>query len=69
MKLITILVGCGDRTCVYADLAMHTFDAIEVVAAVDPDKERQKSLPFPFSGYAPCIHLLILKSLRSPYIH
>ena len=42
MKLKTVLVGCGDRTCVYADLAMHTFDAIEIVAAVDPDKERQK---------------------------
>ncbi len=42
MKLKTVLVGCGDRTCVYADLAMHTFDAIEIVATVDPDKERQK---------------------------
>ena len=40
MKLKTILVGCGDRTCVYTDLALHTFDAIEIVAAVDPDKER-----------------------------
>ena len=42
MKLKTVLVGCGDRTCVYADLAMHSFDAIEIVAAVDPDIERLK---------------------------
>ena len=42
MKLKAVLVGCGDRTCVYADLAMHTFNAIEIVAAVDPDLERQK---------------------------
>ena len=42
MKLKTVLVGCGDRTCVYADLAIRAFDAIEIVAAVDPDIERQK---------------------------
>ena len=42
MKLKAVLVGCGDRTCVYADLAIHSFDAMEIVAAVDPDIERQK---------------------------
>ena len=42
MKLKTVLVGCGDRTCVYTDLALHTFNAIEIVAAVDPDTERLK---------------------------
>ena len=42
MKLKAVLVGCGDRTCVYADLAVFTFDAVEIVAAVDPDLERQR---------------------------
>lgn len=42
MKLKAVLVGCGDRTCVYTDLALHTFDALEIVAAVDPDLERLK---------------------------
>ena len=42
MKLKAVLVGCGDRTCVYTHLAMFSFDAIEIVAAVDPDIERQR---------------------------
>ena len=42
MKLKAVLVGCGDRTCVYADLAVFTFNAVEIVAAVDPNLERQR---------------------------
>ena len=42
MKLKAVLVGCGDRTSVYTHLAMFSFDAIEIVAAVDPDIERQR---------------------------
>ena len=42
MKLKAILVGCGDRTCVYAEYAMNQLHGIEVVAAVDPDIERKK---------------------------
>lgn len=42
MKKKVVLVGCGDRACVYADLALHTFNAIEIIAAVDPDLARQE---------------------------
>lgn len=42
MKLKAILVGCGDRTCVYADFAVNVFKELEIVAAVDPDIERRK---------------------------
>ena len=47
MKLKAILVGCGDRTCVYAEYAVNQLHGIEVVAAVDPDIER-KILKFTF---------------------
>ena len=40
MKLKAILVGCGDRTCVYSNYAVNEFKEVEVVAAVDPDNER-----------------------------
>lgn len=42
MKLKAVLVGCGDRTCVYTDFAVNEFHDVEVVAAVDPNKERLK---------------------------
>ena len=42
MKLKAVLVGCGDRTSVYADYAVNVFNEVEVVAAVDPNPERQK---------------------------
>ena len=42
MKLKAILVGCGDRACVYAHLGVHELNGLEVVAAVDPNEERLK---------------------------
>ena len=42
MKLKAVLVGCGDRTSVYANYAVNEFQDVEVVAAVDPNKERLK---------------------------
>ena len=42
MKLKAILVGCGDRTCVYTHIGVDELKGLEVVAAVDPDLERRK---------------------------
>lgn len=39
-KLKTVLVGCGDRTCVYAEEGVHNLGLMEIVAAVDPDEVR-----------------------------
>ena len=40
MKLKAIIVGCGDRSCVYADFGVNNLHAFDVVAAVDPNMER-----------------------------
>ena len=42
MKLKAILVGCGDRTCVYANFAVNELNGLEVVGAVDPNPERRR---------------------------
>lgn len=42
MKLKAVLVGCGDRTCVYTNFMVNEFQEVEVVAAVDPNIERRK---------------------------
>lgn len=42
MRLKAILVGCGDRACVYANYGVHELNGLEIVAAVDPDIERRK---------------------------
>ena len=42
MKLKVVLVGCGDRACVYANIGVNDFNEMEIVAAVDPDCERRK---------------------------
>ena len=39
-KLKTILVGCGDRACVYAEEGVNGLGLMEIVAAVDPDEVR-----------------------------
>lgn len=39
-KLKTVLVGCGDRTCVYAEEGVRNLGLMEIVAAVDPDEVR-----------------------------
>lgn len=39
-KIKTILIGCGDRTCVYAEEGVHGLGLMEVVAAIDPDPVR-----------------------------
>ena len=41
-KIKAIIVGCGDRACVYANEGVHTLQCMEVVAAVDPNPERLK---------------------------
>ncbi len=38
--LKAVLVGCGDRACVYAEEGVHNLGLMEVVAAVDPDEVR-----------------------------
>ena len=42
MKLKVILVGCGDRACVYAHFGVHELKEMEIVAAVDPDPARRQ---------------------------
>lgn len=39
-KIKTVLVGCGDRTCVYAEEGVRNLGLMEIVAAVDPDEVR-----------------------------
>ena len=39
-KLKVVLVGCGDRACVYAEEGVHKLEQMEIVAAVDPDEVR-----------------------------
>ena len=39
-KIKTIIVGCGDRACVYAREGAINLGLLEIVAAVDPDEER-----------------------------
>ncbi len=39
-KLKTVLVGCGDRSCVYAEEGVRNLGLMEIVAAVDPDEVR-----------------------------
>ena len=41
MKLKVVLIGCGDRACVYAHFGVHEFKQMEIVAAVDPDEARR----------------------------
>lgn len=41
-KISTVVVGCGDRACVYAEEGVHKLGAMEIVAAVDPDEVRLK---------------------------
>lgn len=38
--LKTVMVGCGDRACVYAEEGVHNLGLMEIVAAVDPDEVR-----------------------------
>lgn len=37
-----IIVGCGDRSCVYSEYAYQHYDCFEFVGAVDPDENRLK---------------------------
>ena len=39
-KIKTLIVGCGDRACVYAREGAINLGLLEIVAAVDPDEER-----------------------------
>lgn len=39
-KITAVIVGCGDRACVYAEEGVHTLKRMEVIAAVDPDRNR-----------------------------
>lgn len=39
-KLRTVLVGCGDRACVYAEEGANALGLMEIAAAVDPDEVR-----------------------------
>ena len=39
-KIRTILVGCGDRACVYAEEGVKSLGLMEITAAVDPDPVR-----------------------------
>ena len=41
-KMKVVVVGCGDRACVYANEGVNTLKCMEVVAAVDPNPERLK---------------------------
>lgn len=41
-KLSAVLVGCGDRACVYAEEGVHNLRVLRIVAAVDPDETRLK---------------------------
>ena len=41
-KVKVIVVGCGDRACVYAEEGVFQLHSMEIVAAVDPDKVRLK---------------------------
>ena len=41
-KLKVVMVGCGDRACVYATDGVHSLQCMEVVAAIDPNPERLK---------------------------
>ena len=39
-KIKVVIVGCGDRACVYANEGVNNLGVMEVVAVVDPDGER-----------------------------
>lgn len=39
-KIKTIVIGCGDRACVYAQEGVYGLGKMEVIAAVDPDDVR-----------------------------
>ena len=39
-KIKVVIVGCGDRACVYANEGVNNLGIMEVVACVDPDGER-----------------------------
>lgn len=39
-RIKTVVVGCGDRACVYAEEGVFNLQSLEIVAAVDPDKVR-----------------------------
>ena len=39
-KIKAVVVGCGDRACVYVNEGVHTLGVLEIVAAVDPNDER-----------------------------
>ena len=41
-KIKVVVVGCGDRAWVYVREGVHSLNAMEVVAAVDPDPVRLK---------------------------
>ena len=49
VKLKTVIVGCGDRACVYAEEGVHNLSQMEIVAAVDPDPERLRYVRERFS--------------------
>lgn len=40
--ITAVVVGCGDRACVYAEEGVFSLKKIKVVAAVDPDENRLK---------------------------
>ena len=47
-KIKVVVVGCGDRACVYANEGVNTLQYMEVVAAVDPNPERLKYMQILF---------------------
>lgn len=48
-KIRVVAVGCGDRTCVYANEGVHQLGLMEIVAAVDPNEERLRYMREHFS--------------------
>ena len=41
-KIRAVVVGCGDRGCIYAEEGAIRLGQMEIVAAVDPDPVRRK---------------------------
>ena len=41
-KLKTVVVGCGDRACVYANEGVNNLGLMQITACVDPDEVRLK---------------------------
>ena len=55
-KIKTIVVGCGDRACVYAEEGVFGLNRLEIVGAVDPDEVRLKYMQEHFGVKAECCY-------------